>query len=980
MRMNKLLFRGLSGICALLFTVSLGATAAANDNEGFINAALNIETSSKSAGSGDYYYKTAYTEDGIPSDEGMAALLAAEDEFTQRELAESAVLLKNDGALPFTDDVKNVTLFGRASVDPLYRNAGGGPTVNADRTIDFKAALEGVGISINETLYTAYQNSSTKREINGSAEKRSIGEESISFYTSDIKASFKDYSDAAIVILSRGGGEGADLSLSDIDGVPALTLHQQEKDLLNMIRDSGLFDKVILIVNSGYAMELDWLDEYGVDACLWIGTPGMEGLAGVAELLVGNATPSGKLTDTYAASSLSSPVMMNFGSYKFAGSEDYKYVVEAEGIYEGYKYYETRYEDCVLDRYGASSTVGTYASTEGWNYAEEVTFPFGYGLSYTEFTETPASDQLDYDAATDTFSVAVEVTNTGSVQGKDVVELYIQAPYTDYCIEHGIEVSSILLVGFEKTGLLQPGESETVTISVPRYFLASYDDANGEAGEGGYVLQAGTYYFSVGSDAHDALNNVLCAKGATGLYNEAGEEVTGNSAMVFEYVVETDDTESFRYSIYEPDVEVSNQFTGDDSLDINYFYDEDVVTYLTRSDWENTYPVTVELTINDKLLDALDSYSYEKSSDALSVSDFTTGADNGITLADMAGADYDDERWDAFLDQMTVEELAVIVTDAGGTEAVASVAKPSAKHTDGPDGYGAKYKYGDKIPCTSYAGIAVLAASWDKALCEEFGNFFAEDFLYADAQMTWGPGANIHRSPYSGRNWEYFSECSMLTYILSSEVTNGIQEKGGIAAIKHLCANDQESGRQGIATFMTEQRLRQESLRGFEGALATGSGNGTMFSYNRLGCVADSISAPLANGILHGEWGFKGIIITDADGKENDYNPSVEGLMAGIDMHCNGTSRSSVISKAILSNDDGDLLQALRESNHRVYYTYANTNLVNGLSGEVEISSVTPWWKVCLYSLDSVLGALTLAATAVYVVSVITSGRKKEHE
>lgn len=972
---KKRVWRGVTGACAFVLACAIGLTCTAVDSRGFINAFLDVDTAAGGL-DGEYYYKTAYTEDGIPSDAGLEKLLAAEDEFTERELVEGSVLLKNDGALPFGADVKKVTLFGRASADPVYRCSGGGPTINPDRTVTPKQALEGVGLEINPDLYSAYEQSAAKRVTTGDDAAKSIGEEPIGFYTQQLRGSFAEYSDAAVVILSRSGGEGTDLSRKDSEGVPALALHPSERDMLQMIRESGEFGRIVVILNSPYAMELEWLDEMGVDACLWVGATGMRGFAGVAELLVGNASPSGRLTDTYAADSLSSPAMMNFGDYTFAGdAAGTKYVVEAEGIYYGYQYYETRYEDCVYGRYGADSAVGAYASSDGWNYAEEVTYPFGYGLSYTQFEQQIVPDSFTYNEEADSFTMQVEVTNVGEAAGKEVVQVYAQMPYNEYTVSRGIEVSAIQLVGFEKTQELASGETEQISVEVPRYFLASYDDANGEEGEGGYVLQPGDYYFSVGENAHDALNNVLAAKGMTGMIDQDGNAAEGDASLTALYSLEEADTESYAVSPY-TGAPVTNRFTGRDSVDINHFYDSDAAVYLTRSDWSGTYPQTVSLTINDAVSEALVSKTYSKPADAKSIAEFTQGQDGGLLLVEMRGVPFEDEKWETFLNQLTIEEMAEMVTDEGGTSAVPSVGKPAARHTDGPDGYAAKYKYGDKINCTSYASIVVLASSWNKELAKEFGEFYGEDLLYAQAQEFWGPGANLHRTPYSGRNWEYFSEDAMLTFLMSVPVVEGVNSKGGISAIKHLTANDQEINRMGIATFMTEQRLRQTCLRAFEGALAVGKSWGTMLSYNRIGCVADSISIPLNTGVIHDEWGFRGFIITDADGKENDYNPSVECLVAEVDMHCNG-NRTDVIVEAIRRNDDGYLLEKLREVNHRVYYTYANTNLVNGLTEESQISNGLAWWEMAMYAIDGVIAAVTLGAVVLFVVSAVKENKRK---
>lgn len=671
-------------------------------------------------------------------------------------------------------------------------------------------------------------------------------------------------------MFAREGGEGKDLFTSDADGISQLALHESEKFLLKMIKDSEKFDKVVVLINSSYAMELDWLyeEEYGVDAALWIGCPAMKGFIGVANILTGEADPSGRLVDTYAADSRSAPAVRNSGDFSFTSS-DYNYIVEAEGIYTGYKYYETRYQDQVLGINNASSSVGIYASKNGsWNYADEMADTFGYGSSYAEFTEELKS--VEWNRETHTVTAKVLVTNDGDPSGiytgksKYVAELYVQLPY----VSGNAEKSAIQLIGFEKTNLLGEGESEELTITVDDYLFATYDEnaSNGadSSKTGCYVFDEGDYYFVVGDDAHDALNNVLSlkygAKVEGKLTDAAGNNVDGNKENAFRYTLDETDNTSYAKSRYTGEV-VSNRF---DDIDINYFI-KDAVVYLTREDW-NTYPSAVTgLMLTDKMTAQLTGKDSVKSEETPAYTDFTQGTDNGITFIEMKDIDFDDEKWEDFIDQLTITEMCDIVGENFGQKNISSVNKPANKNTDGPSGSQNAYlkAYGGEN-ATCHVDQIVAAATWNKAILKERGEFIAEDALYSGTSQMWSPGANLHRTPFSGRNFEYYSEDSVMSYILSSVQCAAMQAKGLNASIKHFCANDQETNRGGLAIFMSEQAYRQEPLKGFEGAFTVGGALGTMMSGSRIGCRAMYESYATLTEVMRGEWGYNGMTITDA--------------------------------------------------------------------------------------------------------------------
>ena len=514
------------------------------------------------------------------------------------------------------------------------------------------------------------------------------------------------------MLFSRDGGEGKDLAVSDRDGVSHLALHETEKALLKRIADSGKFKKTIVLVNSAYPMELDWLfdAQYHVDAALWIGTPGLKGFAGVAKVLTGKAAPSGRLVDTYAASSLSAPAVQNAGDFTFSNGNNH-YIVEAEGIYIGYRYYETRYFDQVLSRHNADSDAGVFMGEAKWNYADEMTFPYGFGLSYASFTQT--LEDLTWDHNTHTVTAKVRVTHNGAANGsgytgaaKQSVVLYVHQPWQ----EGQAEKSAIQMIGFAKTRDLKQGESETVTITADDYLFASYD-MNADNGadpsrKGCCVLDAGDYVFAVGSDAHDALNNVLAlTHPEAALTDAAGNTVSGNAALARTVSLAERDNQTYAVS-RETGRIVANRF---EAMDLNH-WQQGTVPCLTRADW-NTFPKPVEnVALTDEMKAVIANNTFEAPSDAPAYTDFVIGEDHGIKFADLIGVSYDDPKWESFLDQLTLQQMTSVVGENFGQGAIDSVAKPANANSDGPAGPQGAYRFGEKYAATVHVGEAVAAS------------------------------------------------------------------------------------------------------------------------------------------------------------------------------------------------------------------------------------------------------------------------------
>lgn len=988
---NSRLWSGLSSVFSFLLIAAILGTGCMMQYEGTVNGALGIRTS-KVVNEDDVdakdlvYFESEY---GELNAENLQKLIADTYAESVQEEEEGAVLLKNEnGALPLAAEETRVTLFGHAVADPLYTAPSAGSRgFESEYCIDLYTALTNAGFEINDTLYQAYASSETKRG-NGARDHQKqvdnewlMGEEDISFYTDALRQSWEnDYNDAAIVMFAREGGEGSELYMEDpAEGISQLALHRQEKDLLQMIKDSGKFEKVIVLVNSGWAMELGWLDEYDVDACLWIGAPGQRGFEGVANILTGKANPSGHLTDTYAVNSVSAPATVNSGynnqnwtnleevlELSTEGDADVSwYTAQVEGIYIGYKYYETRYEDSVLGQGNANSSKGS-STGKAWNYADEVSYPFGFGLSYTSFEQTLDDVEINGDDIT----VTVTVTNVGDTAGKSAVQVYAQTPYGEYEKKNLVEKSAIGLLDFGKTKILEPGESETLTITCDKYLLASYDYKNAK----GYILSEGDYYIAIGDDAHDALNNVLAAKGAQGMVDETGAPKSGNADKTYRWS-EAFDKETYRTSRVTGE-EVTNQF---DEYDLNYWID-DCVTYLSRSNWDATYPLeAVQVAATEAMVEALDGDMYEKPEDAPSVSSFTQGDRKGIPLAAMIGLDYDDPKWEEYLDQFTIEEMANLLPDSYNNNPLPEMGVPSVIPGDGPDGVGGTFSkelYGDGRNDCCFPCEVILASTFNKDLMRRRGELMGEEAMYLGMTHVWMLGANLHRTPFGGRNFEYYSEDATMSYLCQIPESEGIASKGVHAGMKHLVGNDQENNRMGVAHYFNEQAFRESALRGFEGAITKGDSKAVMHGFNRIGMKWCSASEELCTDVLVNEWGFEGIQETDAIYLGLPYHCHYETTLAvGTDFYCFDIAEgaSYVIPKAIKENDDGNLLRILREATRDHLYIVANSSIMNGYSENSKVVSVTPWWKI-------VMGVLIAAFALFDVTCIVLLARSKRKD
>lgn len=958
------LWSGLTGVGALLLGVALAGTTIAWEQKGEINNMFGLNAQGTFKG-------TEFTDDGSLSNDGFNKYIKAAYEFCEQEEEEGSVLLYNkDKALPLDSGERKVTVFGRGSVDPVFRSTAGGSSTNKQYEKNVVTALQDAKFSVNPTLLDAYNNNKPEtRSVN------SVGEYTSDVYTQAVKNSFKEYNDVAIVTLSRFATEGQDLAMKNEKGNRMLELDPEEKKMLEVVRDGG-FQKRIVLLNSVFAMELDWLKDYNIDAVLWIGNPGFYGMPGAVRVLTGEVNPSGHLQATYAANSLSAPSSVNFGNFLF----DYQgkdprylgaqYVTYAEGIYVGYKYYETRYVDTLLNQGNAKSKAGVYASKGDWNYADEVCYPFGYGESYTTYQYK--LDGVKYDQGKDKFTATVSVTNNGKVDGKASVQLYASLPYTDFDKANGIEKSAIQLVDFDKIDV-PAGKTERTTITFDRYLISTYDSKVNKS----YIFEPGDYYFGVGNGAHEALNNILAAQNVKGLYDQDGNSVEGDPSCAAKWTLNLDKVDATTYanSPYNKDVKVTNQF---DHADINNWVDDDQkITYLSRKDWEGTYPKSVEgLKVNDKMYDGLNMEFYKKPADAPSLKDLKLGVtlDQKISFLDMKGVAFDDPKWDDFLSQLSLHDLLLNMGDSKGIQAIVTVNKPGCAIVDGPEGMNGKFKYGDRRNCTGWATPTIVAASWDKKLMKRYGEMYGEDALYASIAIAYAPGSDILRSPYSGRTSEYYSEDGMLAYWASSNVMLGMRSKGLIGTMKHMFLNEQETYRQGVATFANEQAIREIYLKPFEGALTIGEGLGVMTSYNRIGLMYAAADVSIQE-VLRDEWKYQGYIIDDAL-SASKYSSAPEMLCAGTNVFCLDTARPGQLEKLITDTDDGFLAQKVIESNHYIYYMMLQSSMA-GISEDAVVTDGLQGWQIGIIVADVIIGVLAAGALVMFVLDTYVLKNKK---
>lgn len=610
-------------------------------------------------------------------------------------------------------------------------------------------------------------------------------------------------------------------------------------------------------------------------------------------------------------------------------------MIYQEGIYVGYKYYETRYEDFVMEK----GNVGDY------DYGSEVAFPFGYGLSYTDFSYSDLS--VNYNKDTDQFEVAVTVTNTGNTYaGKETVQIYVQSPYTSYDVKNGVEKASVALCGFGKTQILEPGASETLTIYVDKRDLASYD----AYGAGTYILDAGTYYFTAATDAHNAVNNVLAAKG----YKAAGGrmDADGNKKLTYKWKNAKLDTTTYATSLN--GTVISNQLSDSD-INLSEDLEQDII-YLSRNNWMETFPMQqVKLVATEALQAKLQDVQY-RAADYDEVEMPVLGAKNGLKLVDMIGLSYDDPKWEQLLDQLSFNDMVSLIGDSfHWTMPVESVQAPGTRDENGPQGLTASlFKAGEEegktaLVATAFTSEDVMAATFNTDILYEIGRVIANNCISAEIACLYGPGNNTHRTPYGGRNFEYYSEDGFLAGEMAKHEVQAMTDRGIFVVLKHFALNDSEQDRIGLGVWLGEQAAREIYLKAFQGAVEEADA-GLMVAYTRWGAIWSGGNKGLMTNIVRQEWGKTGLNITD--NVLTNYVNGVDGLMAG------GVSTFDAMLPYVTRQlpkykDDPVIVTAMKEACHQNLYSIANSAGMNGIGPETvikkrNIAIVTWMWTACM--------------------------------
>ena len=858
------------------------------------------------------------------------ATVSKANELAKDVQSEAVTLLKNDDSnLPLSG--KKVNVFGWGSTNPVYGGTGSGSMSKQYKTVSLLDGMKQAGLKTNtelSKLYTDYRKD--RPEVGMFAQDWTLPEVPAKQYSDKLVSDAKDFSDEAVVVLTRVGGEGADLptdmkakgityknNSKDYDdfqkGESFLQLSKTERDMIDLVTSN--FKKVTLVYNGANTFQFDFLNDYPqIQSVVWCPPAGQTGFSALGEVLAGETNPSGKTSDTFLKDLTKSVSYNNFGKFEYTNMADkaakYKgftgddvtaipgFVNYSEGIYVGYKFYET-------------------ASDEGLiNYDDTVAFPFGYGLSYTSFDQK--LDSVKYKGGKVT--VTATVTNTGDKAGKDVVEVYYNPPYTD----GGIEKASKNLAGFEKTKELQPGESQKVTVKFDDDDMASYDYKGAKA----YMLEKGDYDISIQSDSHHVIDH---------------KAITVKDTVT-----------------YDSD---SNTHNGDKTVATNQF--DDVagdVTYLSRADHFANYKEATAAPTNFKMSDKAketfynnsnyDPKKFDKDSDKMP----TTGAKNGLKLSDMYGKDYDDADWDKLLDQLTFDDMDNLIANGGyGTQALKSVGKIQLTDADGPASLNNNFT---GVGSIGFPASTAFACTWNKDLAKQFGEMIGDMAHDMHVAGWYAPAMNIHRNAFSGRTFEYFSEDSLLSGVMASSEISGAKSKGVYSFMKHFALNDQETKRtEMLCTWTNEQAMREIYLKPFEMSVKEGGAQAVMSSFNYIGNTYAGADSALLQTVLRGEWGFKGFVLTDYFGGYGYQNADQE-VRAGNDSMLATTKITNHITDKSATS-----VKAMRQAAHNILYTAANSwQYANG-----EPKVATPIWKTAMYVAWGVVAVLVIGLEIVAI-------------
>lgn len=838
------------------------------------------------------------------------------------EIAEEGiVLLKNENLLPLAGN-SNLNVFGWGSTNPCYGGTGSGSLSDAYETTSLLQGLTNAGFALNTELsdfYTAFR--ADRPEVGMWSQDWTLPEPTADSYTDELMTNAKEFSDTAMIVITRVGGEGADLP-TDVsavtytdnsenykdfeDGEHYLQLSQTEKDMVDLV--CANFNNVVVVYNGANAMELGFVNDYSqIKSVLWCPGTGQSGFEALGEIVAGTVNPSGKTSDTFVADLTITPTYNNFGYFAYDNMDEFTYtqtnfmtgaeestvptfVNYTDSIYVGYRFYET-------------------AAAEGLiNYDETVVYPFGFGLSYTTFTQ----EMSPISVSDGTISFDVTVTNTGDVAGKDVVEVYYNPPYTN----GGIEKATANLIDFEKTDILEPGASQTITVSFDEEDMASYDDA----GAGAYVLEAGDYLISIRSDSHNIIAEETYNVAANVVYDENNKRSTDE-------VVAANEFEAAR---------------GE-------------VTYLSRADGFANYAQATAAPANRSLSDAYKATFYNNSN--YNPEDFNnpddempvTGASNGMKLADLRGADYDDERWDTLLDQLTVSDMDTMIAIGGyQTSAAGSVGKLQTIDCDGPASINNNFTGTGSI---GFPSAVMIASTWNKDIAMRFGESIGKMADEMGVSGWYAPAMNTHRSAFAGRNFEYYSEDGVLSGYMAANAVVGAEKYGVYAYIKHFALNDQETNRTNmLCTWATEQSIREIYLKPFEIAVKDGGAKAVMSAFNYIGTTHAGASPELLNNVLREEWGFRGFVLTDYFGvygymdADREIRNGNDAMLVAYDTETNHlTDKSSATS-----------VTAMRQACKNIMYTVVNSRAYDEANMETGLKN----WQIIAIVIDILLAGL----------------------
>ncbi len=854
---------------------------------------------------------------------------AASEAIIQKVGEEGMVLLQNDGLLPLSNTT-NLNVFGWAATNPIYGGTGSGSSSN-EGNVDILASLKAAGFEVNQEIIDMYTAYSPTRDLGGnvvsvSFTNWSLPEPPVENYTDELISNAKEFSDTALIVLARSGGEGQDLpadmgavidgtyddvrqtlangnerynyyassytnNSEDYDDYAAgeayLQLSRTERDMIDLVTSE--FDKIVLIINANNPMELGFVDDYPeIRSVILAPGTGRTAMTALGEILKGAVNPSGRTIETYVYDQKSTPAWNNYGNFTYDNVSDLQaryteadpafqgvlsFVNYVEGIYVGYRFYETAFAEQMA----------------GFDYDSVVQYPFGHGLSYTTF-EQEITDFQDYG---DSVSLIVTVTNTGNTAGKDVVELYYTPPYHD----GGIEKAAVNLIDFAKTDILNPGTSETVTFEIAKEDMASYDSSGIKTANGGYILESGEYILSVRADSHTVLDQVS-------------------------FTVESDIDYSVTGRVSDHDIAV-NRFES---------YSNGGVTYLSRADafanYEQATAAPTDFAMPDDVREYLDAHSvahYNPADHEIPGTEMpVTGAKNGLKLADFIGADYDDPRWEDLLDQLTIDEMTQLVQIGGfSTVAMNSVGKVATQDSDGTGGLNDWYTgvYG-----TPYPTETMIAQTWNQDLAYEVGEAMAQEYADTHIYGWYGPAMNMHRTAFNGRNFEYYSEDGVLAGKIAAAEVNAAGTKGVYAYIKHFVVNDQEINRcTAQQIHLTEQTLREIYMKPFEIVVKQYDFDNkplaVMSSFTLIGPHYTGANSDLLNGVLRGEWGFKGMVLTDWYGSYG-YQLTMDSVLNGNDLML-GFGRNA--RTAIENPDSPTMVQAMRAASKNIMYTIVHS-------------------------------------------------------